>query len=1253
MTIPRSWRYRLLSPGWLPMALAWAVAVSSEAGGQVQINEFLVHNPGLPNDPDAKLDMDGRSPGWVELYNAGPTAVDLTGWALSDDLAAPGKWVFAGPVAPATTPTTIAAGGYKLVFCGGLERNVANVEPHTSFSLDDSGVVLLSQPNGTGGWSVVSQIGSSAQPYPGQRSSVSYGRPGNDPLANPVYFEQDTPGAANAAAGVSGFCADTTFSVDRGFYDAPFTLTITSATPGATLAYTLNGSAPSATNGTQVPPTDPSTPPLATLEITGTTIVRARAWKTGLGSTNIDTQTYLFPAQVLSQAGPVPSMGLTAALTYNWGATGGDLKSPAGPDWAVDPDIINHANAANRLTAEDLKSLPVVSVVTDWVAAFGPQSVAAANNPPPANQRGFYVGQAVGVANEGADRTCSIEMLNPLGDADQPNPRREFEQGPWINRGFQANGNVHVFGGTSQNRWKSYKLSMRVKTEEDVEFPLYGDEGAATQDLFIMDARLNQTWLHPDSGQRSRGDYVRDHVMSDLNNALGGNAPHSRPVHYFLNGLYWGLYILHEKPDEKFMADYRGGTQDDWDIFKHSAKHSTDSGTFFNNVIASALIDPTKALGASSDSQFLNCTTLRNYEALMDLIGAGRIAPNPAPDMTQQSAFEAVAAKLDIPDFIHYILLNVVAANTDWPHKNYYSSFPRHLPDGKWHFHSWDAEHVFKDVGDNTLTSGNWTDDDGGPGAITRKLALNAEFRLQFADAVHRHLFNDGVLSVSGLRAAFNRRFSEIAPAGVRGESARWGDNRADTAPYTYATSWTNEKNRLLNTVLPGRAGLGATPSTTALNQLRAFRVGATAFPLYPSTLAPEFRSAATDQPQHGGAVAAGFELKINNPNAGGNGTIYFTMDGTDPRTPWTGAVAAGAQTYTSPVLLPASRRVKARTLIGTTWSAVNEAWFSVATEPASSTNLVVSKIHYHPAAPSPAESAAGFTNADEFEFVELMNISGGPVDLAGITFGSGLDARVADDSPHRELAALGRVLLVRNRDAFLLRYGGGAAIAGTFANGSGLSNSGEQLQVLARTGSLIRGFGYQDDTPWPTAADGLGPCLVLMRPESSPDHNVPENWRLSEAPGGQPGIDDRLTYAAWRASQFTAAEVANDSISGSGADPDGDGASNGMEYSLGSNPKRADAQALLPTFTLADFDPGSGPMTYGWLSLRVHRAAEDVTFLAENGPELTAWSPEPAGLVRVGVVDLSDGTGQLLWRTAAPIHTANRLFVRLRSSGP
>ncbi len=87
--------------------------------------------------------------------------------------------------------------------------------------------------------------------------------------------------------------ADTKFSVDRGFFDAPFTLTITNDTPGAAIRYTLDGSAPTATTGSVY-----SGP----LTMSSTSIVRAAAFKADYQPGNINTQTYIFPNDVILQS---------------------------------------------------------------------------------------------------------------------------------------------------------------------------------------------------------------------------------------------------------------------------------------------------------------------------------------------------------------------------------------------------------------------------------------------------------------------------------------------------------------------------------------------------------------------------------------------------------------------------------------------------------------------------------------------------------------------------------------------------------------------------------------------------------------------------------------------------------------------------------------------------------------------------------------------------------------------------------------
>jgi hypothetical protein len=1224
------------------------------APAAVFINEFMVDNPGRPNDPNALLDMDANSPGWIELHNNAAVSVTLTGWALSDDPLHPGKWVFAAPIAPATVPTTIPANGYRIVFCGGLARNIANVEPHATFSLNDGGVVLLSEPDGNGGWNVVSQVGTIAAPYPNQRKAISYGYPANDNTMLPVFFESDTPGVANGTTGVATFCRDTLFSVDRGFYDTAFSLTITCATPGATIAYTTNGNAPTPTHGTQVSASDGTTPPTATLNITGTTIVRAIAWKSGLGTSNIDTHTYLFAEQILAQSGPPPSMGLTTNDTHPWGtvamAGGSAVRTPAGPDWAVETGATQYPNTANRFTADDLKKLPVLSVVTAWREAFGPNAAAPDFAATPVDKRGFYVGPEVGVPAEATDRWASAEYINPNGDSASPNATRASLTDPWVNRGFQVNGNVHVFGGTSQLRWKSYKLSMRFKCDENVNFPLYGDDASASQDTLILDARLNQSWLHAtDATQRMRGDYVRDHVMADLQNNMGGLTFHTKPVHLFLNGLYWGLYLLHEKPDAKMMADYRGGNKDDYDVFKHSAAASVDGNDIYGLTISSAPLNPALPLGSTADASFRNCTSLKNYEDMLDTLGLGRVAPNPSPVpvLTDRVAFEAAANKIDLIAYIDYMLLNVVAANSDWPHKNYYASYDRASPSPKWRWHVWDAEHVFRIETENSFTQGNWANDGDttsrGPGAIMRKLALNPEFRLQFADRIQLRVFDGGALSTAQLQAAFTKRFAEIEAWGVRGESARWGDNRSTAGrPYAYTTNgafttpvWTTEKNRILNTILPARGSTTAA-TNSALANLKAFTIGGTAYPLYPNIAAPEFRNQDTDTAKHGGAVPASFVLKIHNP-VGGASTVYYTNDGTDPREAWTSS--ARGTLYTAPALLGTSRTIKARILSGTTWSALTEAYFSVDTVPAAAAHLVVSEFNYRPAPPTAAEMAAGYTQRSRFEYLELMNVSAFRIQLDGVTFGAGLDYTFNVASAIRELAAGARVLIVADVAAFTARYGPGAPVAGTFQLGSSLSDSGEALSILAADQTIIQSFAYNDKEPWPTAADGEGYSLTLLRPETRPDHALPQSWRPSVALHGSPGTSDVTSYAAWKATHTTPADH---------ADADGDGVSNITEYVLKTDPNSPHSRPILAGAVQAhDLDGVIG--SYLTLTFDRDPASDDVHYFPETSTDLAAWEGSALALVRVRVTPNPNGTQTEVWRSAVPVSSDRRRFAHIR----
>ena len=129
-----------------------------------------------------------------------------------------------------------------------------------------------------------------------QRSDISYGRRLTDADLW-GYMVLPTPGTLNTVA-YDGAVADTKFSQNRGFYDAPLTVTITTKTTDADIYYTTDGSGP-LDLARNVPSGHLYTGPIP---ITTTTCLRAVAYKPGWVPTNVDTHTYLFLADVITQA---------------------------------------------------------------------------------------------------------------------------------------------------------------------------------------------------------------------------------------------------------------------------------------------------------------------------------------------------------------------------------------------------------------------------------------------------------------------------------------------------------------------------------------------------------------------------------------------------------------------------------------------------------------------------------------------------------------------------------------------------------------------------------------------------------------------------------------------------------------------------------------------------------------------------------------------------------------------------------------
>ncbi|RIK73824.1 MAG: hypothetical protein DCC68_24255, partial [Planctomycetota bacterium] len=242
-----------------------------------------------------------------------------------------------------------------------------------------------------------------------------------------------------------------------------------------------------------------------------------------------------------------------------------------------------------------------------------------------------------------------------------------------------------------------------------------------------------------------------------------------------------------------------------------------------------------------------------------------------------------------------------------------------------------------------------------------------------------------------------------------------------------------------------------------------------------------------------GGLVPSETAISLATADAG---VIYYSTDGSDPRLPG-GAINPTAQVYDAPISIESNTRVVARVLRDGVWSGRNEALY--VTEPIS---LVVTEINYNPANPTPAEIAAGFADNDDFEFLEFRNVGTEPLDLGGVSVTDGIAFTFSSSI----LPAGERMLVVKNPEAFALRYGLGHNVAGTYDGN--LANDGEPITVHGPLGEVILDFVYDD--AWYALADGEGFTLSIIDGTAAPTTwNLAESWRPSDYSGGSPSSSD------------------------------------------------------------------------------------------------------------------------------------------------
>lgn len=201
------------------LTIFFSCMASSMKAQTVFINEISICNISKELDPN----YDYR--GWIELYNATQTEIDLSKLYYSDEPGKPTKYRL-------LKSRILPAGGYASIW---INDEITN---NNGLYLDtdpDGGFLSIADANGT----IIDHIN-----YPIQHTNISWGRT-QDGASEFGYFINSSHNRSNNTSSTAFYVvAEPTFSLKGGFYSAPVSVSIECKTEDAKIYYTLDGSDP-------------------------------------------------------------------------------------------------------------------------------------------------------------------------------------------------------------------------------------------------------------------------------------------------------------------------------------------------------------------------------------------------------------------------------------------------------------------------------------------------------------------------------------------------------------------------------------------------------------------------------------------------------------------------------------------------------------------------------------------------------------------------------------------------------------------------------------------------------------------------------------------------------------------------------------------------------------------------------------------------------------------------------------------------
>ncbi|TKJ33425.1 MAG: hypothetical protein CEE38_20705 [Planctomycetes bacterium B3_Pla] len=1091
-----------------------------EVGIPLTINEVMASNRSSLRDPQGQYDD------WIEIYNSGTDPINVGNMYLTDDLERPTMWRI-----PRNAPaaTTIPAGGYLLIWA---DDDTGDSGLHANFKLDaDGDYVALFAGDG------VTLIHSVA--FGRQTSDMSYGSyPDSD--AESRFLAFPTPGRQNDGAYLGEVKAPQ-FSHKRGFYDAPFSVTVATETDGATIQYTLDGANPYESIG-RFPTGTPYTGPVS---ISRTTCLRVKAIKPGWKPSAVKTATFLM--NVSEAARSLPAISLV----------GSDRTTFYEPDGVM--AIVGGSYAGNGT----------------WTSSGGDSH----NNP---MRRGMEYERPVSFEwimpgdNSGFQVNCGLRVHG----SDYMRPRYRRQDGNWTGNGkfaFRL-----YFRGRYGPNWLEYPL-FPFEVERFKSIVLRGGHNDRVNP-FIKDElmrRLQKDMGHVASGGRMANLFINGEYKGYFN-----------PCEHIKDAFCQQWYGGNEPWDVMTMSGLRDGSIAGWnDLLNYARNNDLSNNAYYQEVgrrlDIPAFIDylilqlwnanwdwPQNNWSAAAEQSDNGLWRFFVWDA-EGTMESGDLSRTGFGDFPSWVAGAKGLNNLQTPiawlyralkdnqmfrqlfgDRLYRHFYNggaLTAANITARFMELHDEMLGVIPNMDMYIlNGWVPNRldIFLDTcaKEGVYTSGGPTFSVNGLARHGGHIADADNLTITRTGRVHSIYYTvdgsdplpPGTLQSPGTlsKVLVAEHADKRAFVPMRGVSDNWKDGRAfDDSAWSFGAgtpgavgyemkrppTYTNLiglnvqpqmylKNATCYIRIPfafGGSSDGLDSMTLRIkyndgflayiNGVEVARRNFSGRPTWnsnaetvrPASEALEFESidisASLGALKQGGNLLAiqGLSSSATDVDFFISAELLADESPSDDDLP-------GAIQYEGPFTLSHSACVKARVQTGGTWSALSEAIFAVGPVAES---LRITEIMYHPAEPNE-------------EFIELKNVGAETINLNLVSFTDGIDFVF----PESELAPGEYAVFVRDAETFAARYQTvrnniDVNVTGQYAGR--LNDAGERIRLQDAAGRAILDFDYKDG--WRSLTDGKGFSLTVID-SANPDPNSwgdKDSWRASAYVGGSPGHDD------------------------------------------------------------------------------------------------------------------------------------------------